>query len=133
MQWFPNKATETRMAYPRNSLLLRLRWRKFIGCTFGMAAMTILASVPGFAQETTLNETGSTLLYPLFVTWVTQYTRTHPGVHVNLGATGSEAGIQQVIAGKVNIGASDAYMSDAQIRQSPLIINVPLAIAAQTI
>jgi phosphate transport system substrate-binding protein len=133
MQWFPNKATETRMAYPRNRPLFRLRWRKFAGCTFGMAAITMLGSTPGFAQETTLNETGSTLLYPQFVTWVAQYTKTHPGVHINIGATGSEAGIQQVIAGKVNIGASDAYMSDAQIRQSPQIINVPLAIAAQTI
>ncbi|RDV00593.1 phosphate ABC transporter substrate-binding protein PstS [Trinickia dinghuensis] len=121
------------MAYPHESRASRLRWRKFAGATLGMAALAMLTSVSGFAQETTLNETGSTLLYPMFTTWVAQYTKSHPGVHVNLGATGSEAGIQQVIAGAVNIGASDAYMSDADIRQHPQIINVPLAIAAQTI
>ncbi|WP_206957750.1 phosphate ABC transporter substrate-binding protein PstS [Trinickia acidisoli] len=98
-----------------------------------MAMIAMLASAPGFAQETTLNETGSTLLYPLFTTWIAQYAKSHPDVHINIGASGSEAGIQQVIAGRVNIGASDAYMSDAEIRQHPHIINVPLAIAAQTI
>jgi phosphate transport system substrate-binding protein len=124
------------MAYPRKRQAFWLRWIRFAGRTLGIAAVAMLASVasaPGFAQETTLNETGSTLLYPLFTTWVTQYTSSHPGVHINTGATGSEAGIQQVIAGKVHIGASDAYMSDAEIRQNPHIINVPLAIAAQTI
>jgi phosphate transport system substrate-binding protein len=124
------------MAYPRKSRTLRLRWRTFAGRTLGIATVAtiaMLAGTPGFAQETTLSETGSTLMYPVFTTWVAQYAKTHPGVHINLGATGSEAGIQQVIAGKVNIGASDAYMSDADIRQNPQIINVPLAIAAQTI
>jgi len=33
----------------------------------------------------------------------------------------------------VQIGASDAYMSDAQVRETPEVMNVPLAIAAQTI
>jgi phosphate transport system substrate-binding protein len=97
------------------------------------AVIAASLSMSAFAQDTTLNETGSTLLYPLFTTWVTQYVKTHPDVHINIGATGSEAGIQQVLAGKVNIGASDAYMSDSDIRQHAQIINVPLAIAAQTV
>ncbi|WP_322011798.1 phosphate ABC transporter substrate-binding protein PstS [Paraburkholderia sp. J12] len=121
------------MAYPHKRERVWLRWCRLVARALGAAAFAMLASAPGFAQETTLSETGSTLLYPVFTTWVAQYTRTHPGVQINIGATGSEAGIQQVIAGKVNIGASDAYMSDAAIHQNPQIINVPLAIAAQTI
>lgn len=121
------------MAYPRVTQELWFRWRKFAGQSLGIATLALLASAPGFAQTVTLNETGSTLLYPLLTTWVEQYTKSHPGVHINIGATGSEAGVQQVIAGHVNIGASDAYMSDADIRQHPQIINVPLAIAAQTV
>jgi phosphate transport system substrate-binding protein len=113
------QATETRMSF-----LTRIA---------GGVAIAALASAPAFAQDTTLTETGSTLLYPLFTTWVAQYVKTHPDVHIDIGATGSEAGIQQVIAGKVNIGASDAYMSDADITQHAQIINVPLAIAAQTV
>lgn len=124
------------MAYPHQCTFFWSRGRALAARTLAIASVAsvaLLSATACIAQETTLNETGSTLLYPLFTTWVAQYTKTHPGVHVNIGATGSEAGIQQVIAGKVNFGASDAYMSDSDIRQNPHIINVPLAIAAQTI
>ncbi|WP_218002857.1 phosphate ABC transporter substrate-binding protein PstS [Paraburkholderia oxyphila] len=85
------------------------------------------------AQQVTLTETGSTLLAPLFETWSNAYSKAHPAVRLSVGATGSQAGIDQVIAGKVNIGASDAFMSDADAIKHPQIISVPLAIAAQTI
>jgi phosphate transport system substrate-binding protein len=112
---------------------LRLRWQRFAATHSGAAALTVMTGALANAQDLTLNETGSTLLYPLFTTWVDAYTKTHPGVHITVAGTGSEAGIQQVLAGKVHIGASDAYMSDAEMRQHPQIINVPLAIAAQTV
>jgi len=121
------------MAYLYKSLALQSRWRRLSGQALGVVALAMAASEPALAQQITLNESGSTLLYPLLTTWATQYENSHPGVHIHLAATGSEAGIKQVIAGQVNIGASDAYMSDAAIRQNPQIINVPLAIAAQTI
>jgi phosphate transport system substrate-binding protein len=112
---------------------LRLRWRRLAAAPLCVAALALMTSALANAQDLTLTETGSTLLYPLFTTWVDAYTKSHPGVHVTVGGTGSEAGIQQVLAGKVQIGASDAYMSDAEMRQHPQIINVPLAIAAQTV
>lgn len=112
---------------------LRLRWQRFAAVPLCVAALTMMTGALASAQDLTLNETGSTLLYPLFTTWVDAYTKTHPGIHITVAGTGSEAGIQQVLAGKVHIGASDAYMSDAEMRQHPQIINVPLAIAAQTI
>lgn len=123
------------MAYPRNRQGFGL-WRRTLAARAFISVATVAAlaaSAPGFAQTMTLNETGSTLLYPLLTTWVAQYMKTHPGVRINIAATGSEAGVQQVIAGHVNIGTSDAYMSDAQATHDPQIINVPLAIAAQTI
>jgi phosphate transport system substrate-binding protein len=86
-----------------------------------------------YAQQATLTETGSTLLSPLFTAWSDAYTKAHPEVHISVGATGSAAGLEQAIAGKVNIGASDAYMSDNDAMKHPHVINVPLAIAAQTV
>jgi phosphate transport system substrate-binding protein len=97
---------------------------------FGLLA---LAAPPARADEIALTETGSTLLYPLFNVWVSEYTKTHPGIHITTGSTGSGAGIEQAISGAVQIGASDAYMSDAQAKQNPQIINVPMAISAQTV
>jgi phosphate transport system substrate-binding protein len=112
---------------------LRARWRHLAAAPLCVAALAMMTGAFASAQDLTLNETGSTLLYPLFTTWVDAYTKTHPGIHIVVAGTGSEAGIQQVLAGKVHIGASDAYMSDAEMRQHPQIINVPLAIAAQTV
>jgi phosphate transport system substrate-binding protein len=95
--------------------------------------LAVLAPRTGRAADITLTETGSTLLQPLFEIWVGEYGRTHPGVTITIGGTGSEAGIKQASSGAVEIGASDAYMSDAQVRQTPDVMNIPMAIAAQTI
>lgn len=85
------------------------------------------------AAEISLVETGSSLLYPLFNLWVAKYTAQNPSVRITAQSTGSGTGIAQAISGIVQIGASDAYMSNPQIRQNPEILNIPLAISAQTI
>ncbi len=112
----------TRSSRPLRALLL-------VAC-LGVA---IAAPQSVRAADVTLTETGSTLLQPLFAIWVAEYTKTHPGIAITIGGTGSEAGIKQASSGAVAIGASDAYMSDAQVRQTPDVLNIPLAIAAQTI
>jgi phosphate ABC transporter phosphate-binding protein len=76
---------------------------------------------------------GSTLLYPLFTVWASEYAKAHPGVRISTTATSSSVGIEQATSGAAHIGASDAYMTDAQIKQNPQIINVPMAISAQTV
>ncbi len=80
-----------------------------------------------------LHETGSTLLYPLFQSWVSDYARAAPDVSISTRATGSGAGITAAIAGTAEIGTSDAYMSDQQAEQNPRVVNIPLAISAQTV
>ena len=59
--------------------------------------------------------------------------RLQPGREDTDGCDGSGAGIAAAISGTAEIGASDAYMSDEQAEQNPQIVNIPLAIAAQTI
>jgi phosphate transport system substrate-binding protein len=98
----------------------------------GMAALTVALSFAR-AADVTLNESGSTLLYPLFNVWVNDYEKTHPGVEIATKSTGSGAGIEQAVAGRVEIGTSDAYLSDAQARQNPQLLDVPLAISALTV
>ncbi len=98
-----------------------------------VVALAALSGAHAYAQQVTLTETGSTLLAPLFRIWSEAYAKAHPGVRISVGATGSQAGIDQAIAGHVNIGASDAFLSDAEAMKHPQIISVPLAIAAQTI
>jgi phosphate transport system substrate-binding protein len=81
----------------------------------------------------TVSETGSTLIYPLFQEWVAAYTKVDSSLQLTVGATGSGTGIAQAIAKQVQIGTSDAYMSDNEAIAHPRILNIPLAISAQTV
>ncbi len=101
--------------------------------TAGLVVATSVVPMAAHAADVTLLETGSTLLYPLFNLWVPDYTKAHPGVRITTQGTGSGTGIAQAISGVAQIGASDAYMSDGQIKQNPSILNIPLAISAQTV
>ena len=92
-----------------------------------------LLAAPARADDVALAESGSTLLYPLFNVWAAEYAKTHSGVKITTAGTGSGAGIEQAVAGAVQIGASDAYMSDSEARKHPEIVNVPMAISAQTV
>jgi len=95
-----------------------------------LLALPVGAVAAGGAQ---LHETGSTLLYPLFQQWVADYAHVAPKVSISTGATGSGAGIAAAMAGTAQIGSSDAYMSDQQAEQNPQLVNIPLAISAQTV
>src|ERR1700748_2588724 len=66
------------------------------------------------AADLALHESGSTLLYPLFRDWGHAYEAVNAGTTISTEATGTGAGIAKAIAGEVQIGASDAYMSDEQ-------------------
>jgi phosphate transport system substrate-binding protein len=106
-------------------------WTGGLVVTVALGLTTLTAATA--RADVDLIETGSTLLNPLFKIWAAEYAKTHAGVHITTGATGSGDGIKQAIAGVVHIGASDAYMSDAQARRYPQIINVPMAISAVTV
>jgi phosphate transport system substrate-binding protein len=98
--------------------------------SFGLVA---LPAALARAERITLSETGSTLLYPLFSLWIPAYAGIAPDVSLTAAATGSGAGIAAAISGAARIGASDAYMSDEQFQQNRGVINVPVAISAQTV
>lgn len=99
-----------------------------LGVTLACTGFAIAADAPP-----RMLETGSTLLYPLFNLWVPDYTKAHAGLQITTQGTGSGTGISEAISGIAQIGASDAYMSDAQMKKSEGMINVPLAISSQMI
>lgn len=101
------------------------------GTALLFAGALALATMGQAFAAARLLETGSTLLYPLMNLWVQDYQRSHD-VQITTQGTGSGTGISQAIAGVAQIGASDAYMSDSQMHQSPML-NIPLAISAQQV
>jgi phosphate transport system substrate-binding protein len=104
-----------------------------LAATLVFLGLFALAAVPAVAGNVTLGETGSTLAYPLFKLWIADYATVAPHVTLTAAATGSGAGIAAAISGAARIGTSDAYMSDAQYEQNRGILNIPLAISAQTV
>src|SRR5580692_3895340 len=105
-------------------------FRRIVG---GSAIAFVLAAPMAHAAGIALNETGSTLLYPLFQSWIAAYKSVAPGVQLSAAGTGSGAGNDGAIKGSVRIGASDAYLSDEVAARNPSILDIPLAISAQTI
>jgi phosphate transport system substrate-binding protein len=105
----------------------------------GVAALAVasLAGFTGIAKAQTVDvplvESGSSLLYPLFNLWVASYSAGHPGADITTTSTGSGAGIAQSIKGLVQIGASDAYLSDTLVKKNPTMMSIPLAISSQAV
>lgn len=98
------------------------------------AVLVLAFAIPSArAADITFNESGSTLLFPLFQAWIAGYKNVAPDVEITAAGTGSGAGTKAAIDGTVRIGTSDAYLSDRDAAQNPQILDIPLAISAQTI
>jgi phosphate transport system substrate-binding protein len=75
-----------------------------------------LLAAPAHAQR--LTGAGATFPYPIYSKWFDTYRR-RTGVEINYQSIGSGAGIQQVKAGTVDFGASDAALSNDRLKEMP--------------
>jgi phosphate transport system substrate-binding protein len=85
------------------------------GAALALVALAATA-VPAAAQN--LTGAGATFPYPIYSKWFDTY-RQKTGVTINYQSIGSGAGIQQVKAGTVDFGASDAALSNDRLRELP--------------
>jgi len=93
-----------------------------------VAAALALAAAPALAQN--LTGAGATFPYPLYSKWFDEY-RQKTSVALNYQSIGSGAGIQQVRAGTVDFGASDAPLSDDALRDMPhAVVHFPMVAGA---
>ncbi len=97
------------------------------------ASLFALAVPAAHAAHIDLTESGSTLLLPLFQSWIAGQKSVAPDVDITASGIGSSEGTKAAIAGSVRIGTSDAYLSDEVAAQHPQILDIPLAISAQMI
>jgi phosphate transport system substrate-binding protein len=68
---------------------------------------------------------GSTFIYPIMTRWISAFQSSHQGVEINYQSIGSGGGIQQLKQGLIDFGASDAALSDDQLKEMPPVIQVP--------
>ena len=72
-----------------------------------------------------LGGAGSTFIAPLMTKWIGAYQQAHPSVQVNYRPTGSGGGIQELKKGYLSFSASDAPLSDEQMKEMSPIVQVP--------
>ncbi len=91
--------------------------------------LLVLALSKAPAQK--LSGAGSTLAFPIYSKWFSEYSAAHPGVRISYEAIGSSGGIRQVTAGLVDFGATDGPMNDNQMAASKIkVIHIPTVLAA---
>ncbi len=119
-------------------LLTRLGIIALLGLTLILAACGGSSSTTGGAtcpSTKQLNGGGSTFINPLFSKMFSVYPNAKCGANVNYQSIGSGAGINNLLQGIVDFGATDAPMSDAQLAQSKKgpILHIPVTIGAVAI
>jgi len=80
------------------------------------AALLSVGAVAHGADNVMLQGTGATFPAPFYQRWFAEYHKLHPEVQVNYQALGSGAGVKQFTDKLVDFGASDAAMTDDEIK-----------------
>ena len=81
-----------------------------------------------------INGAGATFPYPLYSKWFSEYSKAHAGIEFNYQSIGSGGGIKQVLAQTVDFGATDAPMTDDELKQAKTPIHhVPTVLGAVTV
>ncbi|GFE57936.1 phosphate ABC transporter substrate-binding protein PstS [Geobacter sp. AOG1] len=95
-------------------------------------AIVAAAAVAGQAHaETLINGAGATFPYPIYSKWFSEYAKVDPSVKFNYQSIGSGGGIKQITAQTVDFGASDAFLSDEQLKAAPgKLIHIPTVMGA---
>ena len=81
-------------------------------------ALLIAFSMPALAQVL-VNGAGATFPYPVYARWFDEFHRLHPNALINYQSVGSGAGIRQLKAGVLDLGASDMPVNDSDPALSP--------------
>ncbi len=83
------------------------------------------------ATEMRLQGAGATFPNPLYQKWLSEYGKQNPTVKIDYQSIGSGGGIKQIQARTVDFGASDAPMTDAELKASPgELIHIPTVLGA---
>src|SRR5882724_9705823 len=97
----------------------------------GFVALACNGGGPGAASSVSLQGAGATFPNPLYQKWLSEYGKLHPNVKIDYQSIGSGGGIKQIQARTVDFGASDAPMTDADLKATPgPILHVPTVLGA---
>ncbi|MFZ0760329.1 MAG: phosphate ABC transporter substrate-binding protein PstS [Candidatus Sulfotelmatobacter sp.] len=96
-----------------------------IGMVGSSVSCTKNSSPEQRAASSAIIGAGSTFIYPIMTRWIDTFQASHPGVHINYQSIGSGGGIEQLKQGLIDFGASDAALSDQQLKEMQPVIQIP--------
>jgi len=99
-----------------------------------LALFTVLA-IAGAGRfsyaDQLINGAGATFPYPIYSKWFDVYAKENPGIKFNYQSIGSGGGIRMLSNRTVDLGASDAPMTDQQLTDAPgKILHFPSVMGA---
>lgn len=81
-----------------------------------------------------INGAGATFPYPIYSKWFDVYAKENPGIKFNYQSIGSGGGIRMLSNRTVDVGASDAPLTDQQLSDAPgKILHFPSVMGADVI
>lgn len=97
-----------------------------------IAAVVALCAMAGVASaETLINGAGATFPYPIYSKWFSEYAKIDTSVKFNYQSIGSGGGIKQITSQTVDFGASDKFLTDAELKAAPgKLIHIPTVMGA---
>ncbi len=96
------------------------------------AALLLTGLRAGYA-DLLINGAGATFPYPIYSKLFDVYSKEHPGIHFNYQSIGSGGGIRMITQKTVDFGASDAPMTDEQLKAAPGLLHFPTVMGADVI
>jgi len=94
-----------------------------LGLALGLAGAAV-------AGKLLINGAGATFPFPIYSKWFSEYNKLHPEVEINYQSIGSGGGIKQITEKTVDFGASDAPMTEDELKKAPGIIHIPTVMGA---
>ena len=97
-------------------------------------SIALTACGGGSSSEIRLQGAGATFPNPLYQKWLSEYGKAHANIKIDYQSIGSGGGIKQIQARTVDFGASDAPMTDAEMKGSPAeLVHIPTVLGAVVI
>jgi len=85
------------------------------------------------ASPVTITETGSTLLLPFLQELVAPLREAYSNITLQPSGGGSGKGMADALSGAVDLGGSDAYLSNTQAQANPDVLDLPVVVSAQAV
>ncbi|MDD5169704.1 MAG: phosphate ABC transporter substrate-binding protein PstS [Syntrophales bacterium] len=98
-----------------------------------LCAMMVLLPLESLYAQPIISGAGATFPSPLYFKWIEVYKKQSP-LRITYRETGSSEGIRLLLAREVDLGGSDIFLSDSEIKKSPApVLHIPTCVGAVAI